>query len=85
MALTVKGVENQMTRVDKMAFGEGTMLHILSYEPHAKIAAVSANDVVNIPMVESMAKIQQTEQQYVQFAQERQMSLNQSQQHGISL
>ena len=85
MALTVKGVENQMTRVDKMAFGEGTMLHILSYEPHAKIAAVSANDVVNIPMVESMAKIQQTEQQYAQFAQERQMSLNQSQQHGISL
>ena len=85
MALTAKGVENQMTRVDKMAFGEGTMLHILSYEPHAKMATVSANDTVNVPMNESMAKIQQTEQQYAQSAQERQMSRNQSQNYVMSL
>ena len=43
------------------------------------------NDVVNIPITESMAKIQQIEQQQTQLAQERQVSQSQSQQHGISL
>ena len=83
MALTAKGVENQMTKVDKMDFGEGTMLHILSYEPHAKMAAISANDVVNIPMTESMVKIQQTEQQHTQLDQERLIVKNQEQYHHI--
>ena len=85
MAMTAQGIKNQMTKVDKMDFGEGTMLHILSYEPHAKTASVSANDAVNVPMNESMAKIQQTEQQYAQLVQERQMSRNQSQNYGMSL
>lgn len=85
MALTAKGVESQMTKVDKMDFGQGDMLHILSYEPHLKMAAVAANEVANIPITESMAKIQQTEQQNIQLAQERQISQNQSQQRGMSL
>ena len=37
------------------------------------------------PLTESMAKIQQTEQQQIQLAQERQMAQNQSQQRGIGL
>ena len=85
MALTAKALEHQMTKVDKMDFGKGDMLYILSNQPHAVLASVAANDVVNIPITESMAKIQQTEQQQIQFAQERQMAQNQSQQRGIGL
>ena len=85
MALTAKALEHQMTKVDKMDFGKGDMLYILSNQPHAVLASVAANDVVNIPITESMAKIQQIEQQQTQLAQERQVSQSQSQQHGISL
>ena len=85
MALTAKALEHQMTKVDKMDFGKGDMLYILSNQPHAVLASVAANDVVNIPITESMAKIQQTEQQQIQLAQERQMAQNQSQQRGIGL
>ena len=85
MALTAKALEHQMTKVDKMDFGKGDMLYILSNQPHAVLASVAANDVVNIPITESMAKIQQTEQQQTQLAQEHQMSQSQSQQRGIGL
>ena len=42
------------------------MVFILSNKPHAKLASVSANEAVNIPVQQSIEKIQQIEQQKTQ-------------------
>ncbi len=79
MALTVKGLENGMTRVEKLDIesrNSVVMVFILSNEPHTKLASVSANEAVNIPVQESIEKIQQIEQQKTQ---EQQMQHSQTQ------
>lgn len=79
MALTVKGLENGMTRVEKLDIesrNSVVMVFILSNEPHAKLASVSANEAVNIPVQQSIEKIQQIEQQKTQ---EQQMHHSQTQ------
>lgn len=86
-ALAAKGVvEHDMKKVDKMDMDmEKLNIFILSYEPHAKLTSVNANEAVHIPAHESFAKIHQTEQQQAQLAQEREMNQNQLQQRGMSL
>lgn len=79
MALTVKGLENGMTRVEKLDIesrNSVVMVFILSNEPHTKLASVSANEAVNIPVQERIEKIQQIEQQKTQ---EQQMQHSQTQ------
>lgn len=79
MALTVKGLENGMTKIGQLDIetkGAVVMVFIVSQEEHTKFASVSANDAVKIPVQESIEKIQQMEQQKTQ---EQQMQQSQTQ------
>lgn len=72
MVLTAKAIENGMTKVEKLDIesrNSAVMVFILSHEPQVKFASVSANDVVNIPVQESIDKIKQIEQQRTQETQ----------------
>lgn len=78
-AVAAKGITEQgMDKVEKATI-EGLNFYIGSYSPHTKIASVNVYEAVNIPVHESMEKIQQSEQQIMQKKQERQMVQEQNQ------
>lgn len=82
-AIAAKGIiEQGMDKVEKATI-EGLNFYIGSYSPHTKIVSVNVHEAVNIPVPESMEKIQQSEQQTAQKAQERQMAQEQNQGRSI--
>ena len=74
-----------LTKIDKMDFGENRTLFMLSHEPHMKLASLSTDEAVNIPVSQSMANIHIMEQQNVQQSQERQMTQSQQQNQGRTI
>lgn len=86
MALAAEGIKQDMHKIDQLDMDTQTVkVFILSYEPHAKLASVSANEVSNLPVQESMATIEQIEQQRMQQEQEKQQLQSQQQNYGRSL
>lgn len=74
MALTVKAMANKMTRIEKIDIdmADNLKIHILSREPHMILTSIEANEAVKIPAEQSIAKIQQIEQQFTQQEQQNQ-------------
>lgn len=72
MALTVKAMANKMTRIEKIDIdmADNLKIHILSREPHMILTSIEANEAVKIPAEQSIAKIQQIEQQFTQQEQQ---------------
>ena len=79
MAAAYAALNAGLTKIDKMDFGENRTLFMLSHEPHMKLASLSTDEAVNIPVSQSMANIHIMEQQNAQQAQERQMTQSQQQ------
>lgn len=78
-AIAAKGITEQgMDKVEKATI-DGSNFYIGSYSPYTKIVSVNVHEAVNIPVHESMEKIQQSEQQTAQKNQERQMAQEQNQ------
>lgn len=85
MAVAYAALSGGLTKIDKMDFGENRMLHMLSNEAYIKVASISTDEAVNIPVGESLAKIQNMEQQIIQQIQERQMAQSQQQNHRLQI
>lgn len=83
MAIVFAALSKDMTKIDKMDFGENRTLHLLSYEPHGILASVSTDEAVNIHVSESLGKVQHLEQHMAQQAQERQIAQSQQQSKGL--
>lgn len=83
MAVVFAALSKDMTKIDKMDFGENRTLHLLSYEPHGILASVSTDEAVNIHVSESLGKVQHLEQHMAQQAQERQIAQSQQQSKGL--
>lgn len=83
MAAVFAALSKDMTKIDKMDFGENRTLHLLSYEPHGILASVSTDEAVNIHVSESLGKVQHLEQHMAQQAQERQIAQSQQQSKGL--
>ena len=79
MAAAYTALNAGLTKIDKMDFGENRTLFMLSHEPHMKLASLSTDEAVNIPVSQSMANIHIMEQQNAQQVQERQMAQSQQQ------
>lgn len=84
-AAVATALANGLPNIEKVDIDPNRVLWMGSYNPRPQVISISTDEAVNIPVSESMTKIQQTEQQHAQLAQERQISQNQSQQHSMSL
>lgn len=84
MAMTAEMVEQRMNKIEQIGFKDNNLIAI-SYEPNLRMISITPNDVVNIPIQESMEKIQQTEQAIQQQNQEKQMMQSQQQGYGRSM
>ena len=85
MAAAYAALNAGLTKIDKMDFGENRTLFMLSHEPHMKLASLSTDEAVNIPVSQSMANIHTMEQQNAQQSQERQMTQSQQQNQGRTI
>ena len=85
MAAAYAALNAGLTKIDKMDFGENRTLFMLSHEPHMKLASLSTDEAVNIPVSQSMANIHIMEQQNAQQSQERQMTQSQQQNQGRTI
>ena len=85
MAAAYVALHAGLTKIDKMDFGENRTLFMLSHEPHMKLASLSTDEAVNIPVSQSMANIHIMEQQNAQQSQERQMTQSQQQNQGRTI